>query len=39
VPDGIIYIWYFDHQDAIQCAGINFVQDLPRFLVLLLAMQ
>ncbi|KAG1748446.1 uncharacterized protein EDB91DRAFT_1047965, partial [Suillus paluster] len=34
-----IYMWYFDRQDAIQCAGINFVKDLPRFLVLLLAMQ
>ncbi|KAG1720569.1 uncharacterized protein EDB91DRAFT_1280577 [Suillus paluster] len=39
VNNDIIYMWYFDQQDAIQCAGINFVQDLPRFLVLLLAMQ
>ncbi|KAG0694107.1 hypothetical protein DFH29DRAFT_1006643 [Suillus ampliporus] len=35
----IIYIWYFDRQDVIQCSGINFVQDLPRFMVLLLIMQ
>jgi hypothetical protein len=35
----MIYLWYFDRQDAIQCSGINFVQDLPRFMVLLLAMQ
>ncbi|KAG2034120.1 hypothetical protein BDR03DRAFT_965888 [Suillus americanus] len=39
VNNDIIYIWYFDREDAIQCAGINFIQDLPRFLVLLLAMQ
>ncbi|KIK35035.1 hypothetical protein CY34DRAFT_96861 [Suillus luteus UH-Slu-Lm8-n1] len=35
----MIYLWYFDRQDVIQCSGINFVQDLPRFMVLLLAMQ
>ncbi|KAG2363793.1 hypothetical protein BDR07DRAFT_1403336 [Suillus spraguei] len=28
----MIYLWYFDRQDAIQCSGINFVQDLPRFM-------
>ncbi|KAG1741280.1 hypothetical protein EDB19DRAFT_1875935 [Suillus lakei] len=39
VENDIIYIWYFDRQDAIQCSGINFVQDLPRFMVLLLAIQ
>ncbi|KAG1768856.1 hypothetical protein EDD22DRAFT_999864 [Suillus occidentalis] len=39
VEDDMIYLWYFDRQDAIQCSGINFVQDLPRFMVLLLAMQ
>ncbi|KAG2360900.1 hypothetical protein BDR07DRAFT_102286 [Suillus spraguei] len=39
VDNDIIYIWYFDREDAIQCAGINFIKDLPRFLVLLLAMQ
>ncbi|KAG0693398.1 hypothetical protein DFH29DRAFT_1084235 [Suillus ampliporus] len=39
VNNDVIYMWYFDRQDAIQCAGINFVDDLPRFLVLLLAMQ
>jgi len=35
----MIYIWYFDRQDAIQSAGFNFIHDLPRFLVLLLIMQ
>ncbi|KAG0698153.1 hypothetical protein DFH29DRAFT_1081979 [Suillus ampliporus] len=39
VNNDVIYMWYFDRQDAIQCAGINFVDDLPRLLVLLLAMQ
>ncbi|KAG2132094.1 hypothetical protein DEU56DRAFT_448941 [Suillus clintonianus] len=39
VENDIIYTWYFDRQGAIQCSGINFVQDLPRFMVLLLAMQ
>jgi len=39
VPDDILYVWYFDRQDAIQCAGFNFIQDLPRFMVLLLIMQ
>ncbi|KAH7918879.1 hypothetical protein BV22DRAFT_892934 [Leucogyrophana mollusca] len=37
--DDIIYIRYFDRQRAIQCSGFKFVQDLPRFLFLLLAMQ
>ncbi|KAG1719638.1 uncharacterized protein EDB91DRAFT_1351878 [Suillus paluster] len=39
VNDDMLYLWYFDRQNAIQCSGINFVQDLPRFMVLLLAMQ
>ncbi|KAG2336803.1 hypothetical protein BDR05DRAFT_970860, partial [Suillus weaverae] len=39
VNNDMIYLWYFDRQDAIQCSGINFVQDLPRFMVLLLAIQ
>ncbi|KAG2120014.1 hypothetical protein BD769DRAFT_1641729 [Suillus cothurnatus] len=39
VDNDIIYLWYFDRQDAIQCSGINYVQDLPRFMVLLLAIQ
>jgi len=39
VPDDILYVWYFDRQDAIQCSGFNFIQDLPRFMVLLLITQ
>ncbi|KAI5994257.1 hypothetical protein F5J12DRAFT_416820 [Pisolithus orientalis] len=34
-----IWIWYYDHQGHISVAGFNFVQDLPRFLVLLYALQ
>ncbi|KAG2363000.1 hypothetical protein BDR07DRAFT_1405681 [Suillus spraguei] len=37
--NNIIYIWWFDRQHTIQCAGINFIQDLPRFMVLLFIMQ
>lgn len=39
VVDDMIYMWRFDQEDTIQFAGINFIQDLPRFLVLLLALQ
>ncbi|KAG1897795.1 uncharacterized protein F5891DRAFT_505686 [Suillus fuscotomentosus] len=39
VNNDIIYLWWFDRQHAIQCAGINFVQDLPRFVVLLFILQ
>ncbi|KAG1869234.1 hypothetical protein C8R48DRAFT_700775 [Suillus tomentosus] len=39
VNNDIIYLWWFDRQHTIQCAGINFVQDLPRFVVLLFIMQ
>ncbi|KAG2028775.1 hypothetical protein BDR03DRAFT_1063570 [Suillus americanus] len=37
--DDIIWIWYYDRQGIVQCSGINFVQDLPRFMVLLYALQ
>lgn len=39
VNNDIIYLWWFDRQHTIQCAGINFIQDLPRFMVLLFIMQ
>ncbi|KAG1864943.1 hypothetical protein DFJ58DRAFT_866135 [Suillus subalutaceus] len=39
VNNDIIYLWWFDRHHTIQCAGINFVQDLPRFVVLLFIMQ
>ncbi|KAF8838071.1 hypothetical protein BDN67DRAFT_955720 [Paxillus ammoniavirescens] len=34
-----IWIWYYDHQGLIGVGGFNFVQDLPRYLVLLYALQ
>ncbi|KAG1826526.1 hypothetical protein EV424DRAFT_1509695 [Suillus variegatus] len=39
VVDDVAWIWYYDRQGIIQCSGINFIQDLPRFLVLLYALQ
>ncbi|KAG0706490.1 hypothetical protein DFH29DRAFT_845929 [Suillus ampliporus] len=39
VVDDIVWIWYYDRQGTIQCSGINFIQDLPRFMVLLYALQ
>ncbi|KAF8125413.1 hypothetical protein EV363DRAFT_1350545 [Boletus edulis] len=35
----VLYFWRYDRQGIVQCSGFNFIQDLPRFLVLLLAMQ
>jgi hypothetical protein len=34
-----MWIWYYDRQGTIQSSGINFIQDLPRFMVLLYALQ
>ncbi|KAG2360647.1 hypothetical protein BDR07DRAFT_1610637 [Suillus spraguei] len=39
VVDDVMWIWYYDRQGIIQCSGINFIQDLPRFMVLLYALQ
>ncbi|KAG1888135.1 hypothetical protein F4604DRAFT_1080581 [Suillus subluteus] len=39
VVDDVICIWYYDRQGNIQSSGINFIQDLPRFMVLLYALQ
>ncbi|KAG8683973.1 hypothetical protein FRC08_013972 [Ceratobasidium sp. 394] len=39
VIDEYIWVWWIDRQGAIQSTGINFVCDLPRFLVLLLVLQ
>ncbi|KAG1766866.1 hypothetical protein EV702DRAFT_785943 [Suillus placidus] len=39
VVDDVIWIWYYDRQGTIQSSGINFLQDLPRFMVLLYALQ
>lgn len=35
----MVWIWWHDREGAIQSSGIDFIQDLPRFLVLLLALQ
>ncbi|OAX31387.1 hypothetical protein K503DRAFT_777634 [Rhizopogon vinicolor AM-OR11-026] len=37
--DEMIWIWYYDRQGTIQSSGINIIQDLPRFMVLLYALQ
>ncbi|KAG0696690.1 hypothetical protein DFH29DRAFT_1082776 [Suillus ampliporus] len=39
VIDNVIWVWYYDRQGTIQCSGINFIDDLPRFMVLLYAFQ
>ncbi|KAF9458041.1 hypothetical protein BDZ94DRAFT_1301484 [Collybia nuda] len=39
ILDDVVWIWWFDRQGAIQSAGINFVQDLPYFVVLLVVFQ
>ncbi|KAF8129366.1 hypothetical protein EV363DRAFT_1264501 [Boletus edulis] len=39
VVGDVLYFWRYDRQGNIQCSGFNFIQDLPRFLILLLAMQ
>ncbi|KAH7891077.1 hypothetical protein F5I97DRAFT_128414 [Phlebopus sp. FC_14] len=39
VVGDLLYIWRYDRQGAIQCSAHNFIEDLPRFLVLLFAMQ
>lgn len=39
VIDDVIWIWYYDRQGCIQSEGINFLDDLPSFLVLLFALQ
>ncbi|KAG1744150.1 uncharacterized protein EDB91DRAFT_1080942 [Suillus paluster] len=35
VIDNIVWVWYYDRQGTIQCSGIDFIADLPRFMVLL----
>ena len=34
--DDVAYVWWYDNEGAIQSYGINFIEDLPHFLVLLL---
>src|SRR5688572_25365216 len=37
--DSRLWIWYYDRQGVLLSEGIDFLQDFPRFLVLLLAFQ
>jgi hypothetical protein len=37
--DDVAYVWWYDNEGTIQSHGINFVQDLPYFLVLLLCFE
>ncbi|KAG2096079.1 uncharacterized protein F5147DRAFT_763590 [Suillus discolor] len=39
VIDDVIWTWYYDRQGTIQSSGVNFIQDLSRFMVLLYALQ
>ncbi|KAG8686429.1 hypothetical protein FRC11_008962 [Ceratobasidium sp. 423] len=38
-PNEVLWIWWFDRQGTIQSTEIHFVEDLPRFLVFLVAIQ
>ncbi|KAG8915659.1 hypothetical protein FRC02_004400 [Tulasnella sp. 418] len=37
--DSVVYLWWYDRQGAIQTHGLDFIEDLPHFLVLLFALQ
>ncbi|KAI0313135.1 hypothetical protein OF83DRAFT_580074 [Amylostereum chailletii] len=39
IQDDLLWLFWFDRQGTIQTTGINFIQDLPRFMVLLLALS
>ncbi|KAG2087336.1 hypothetical protein BD769DRAFT_484882 [Suillus cothurnatus] len=39
IVDDVMWIRYYDRQGIIQSSGINFIQDLPQFMVLLYALQ
>ncbi|KAH7918214.1 hypothetical protein BV22DRAFT_1051880, partial [Leucogyrophana mollusca] len=39
IVDGTVWVWLCDRQSPIQCTAIDFIQDLPRFLVLLFCLQ
>ncbi|KAF8881740.1 hypothetical protein BD779DRAFT_1788133 [Infundibulicybe gibba] len=39
IVDDVVHVWYYDNEDSVQSFGINFIDDLPYFLVLLLAFQ
>jgi hypothetical protein len=39
VTDTVMWNWWYDRQGAIQTSGLSFVDDLPRFFILLFAWQ
>ncbi|KAF8881762.1 hypothetical protein BD779DRAFT_1473240 [Infundibulicybe gibba] len=39
IVDDVAYVWYYDNENSVQSFGINFIKDLPYFLVLLFAFQ
>ncbi|KAF8871145.1 hypothetical protein BD779DRAFT_1478399 [Infundibulicybe gibba] len=39
IINDVAYVWYYDDQHSVQSFGINFLCDLPYFLVLLFAFQ
>ncbi|KAG8923730.1 hypothetical protein FRC02_010961, partial [Tulasnella sp. 418] len=39
IIDSVAYIWWYDRQGAIQSYGLDFIEDLPHFMVLLLILQ
>ncbi|KAH7917955.1 hypothetical protein BV22DRAFT_1042084 [Leucogyrophana mollusca] len=39
IVDGSVWVWLYDRQNPIQCTAIDFIQNLPRFLVLLFCLQ
>ncbi|KAJ7109906.1 hypothetical protein C8R44DRAFT_743248 [Mycena epipterygia] len=39
IADGVFWIWFYDREGCIQSSGIDFIQDLPRLIVLLFALQ
>ncbi|KAF9218454.1 hypothetical protein BS17DRAFT_811680 [Gyrodon lividus] len=39
IRNDVIWIWYYDRQGIINAGGINVIQDLPRYLVLLCVLQ
>ncbi|KAF8877383.1 hypothetical protein BD779DRAFT_1475263 [Infundibulicybe gibba] len=39
IINNVAYVWYYDNENSVQSCGIDFIDDLPYFLVLLLAFQ
>ncbi|KAG8936494.1 hypothetical protein FRC03_008368, partial [Tulasnella sp. 419] len=39
IVDSVVHLWWYDRQGGIQTHGLDFIEDLPHFLVLLIALQ